>query len=130
MFKFGCNAMCYILLQRQGISGIALMMPILYLTPRLTHLRRSVDSLQLSQHALKCLKSANIRTVRELAAANEVHLLKVKGCGAKTIEEIRETLAQMRLTMNTVFDERGQIELPALDLIEKTRKLKRLTDKR
>lgn len=97
--------------------------------PRRTHLRKSIDSLKLSRHALECLKSANIRTVRDLASTNETHLMKVKGCGEKTLAEIRETLANMQLTMSTVFDARGQIKSPSLDLIEKTRRLKQLVEK-
>lgn len=96
--------------------------------PRLKHVDRRVDSIRLSQHARKCLQRASIRTVRELAAISEDKLSSMKGCGPKTMSEIREALAEMSLTLNTVFDGRGQIVSPDLRLIEKTRKLKRLTE--
>lgn len=98
--------------------------------PRLKHLNRRIDSIELSQHARKCLQEANVRTLRELATLTEAQLSKLKGCGPKTMREIREALAQMDLTLGTVFDERGQITSPALDLIEKTPKLRQLTEKR
>lgn len=98
--------------------------------PRLRHLSRRIDSIELSQHARKCLLQTNVRTVRELATLTEAELSKLKGCGPKTIREIREALAQMDLTLGTVFDDRGQITSPTLELIEKTRKLRQLTEKR
>jgi DNA-directed RNA polymerase alpha subunit len=45
--------------------------------------------------------------VRELVTFSEDELSKMKGCGAKTMHEIKEALAQMDLTMNTVFDKQG-----------------------
>lgn len=75
-------------------------------------------------------KEANVRTVRELATITEAELSKLKGCAPKTVGEIREVLARMDLTLGMVLDERGQVTSPALELIEKTRKLKQLTEKR
>lgn len=98
--------------------------------PRLKHLRRPVESLKLSRHALKCLEAAGIKTVCELAAADEGQLTKAAGCGGKSIAEIRDALAQLSLTLGTVFDARGNIVSPDLSLIEKTRKLKWLAEKR
>lgn len=97
--------------------------------PRLKHLSRRIDSIELSQHARKCLQQANVRTVRQLATLTEAELSKLKGCGPKAVREIREALAQMDLTLGTVLDARGQITSPALELIEKTRKLRQMTEK-
>lgn len=98
--------------------------------PRLKHLNRRIDPIELSQHARKCLQGANVRTVREVPALSEADLSKLKGCGPKTTHEIRDALAQMDLTLGTVFNERGQITSPALELIAKTHKLRQLTEKR
>lgn len=97
--------------------------------PRLKHLDRRIDGIGLSQYTRKCLQRGNIRTVRELAALSDQHLSGLRGCGPKTMREIRDALARLSLTLGTVFDAHGNIVSPDLKLIEKTSKLRKLTEK-
>jgi hypothetical protein len=46
--------------------------------PRLEHLDRSVEELELSVRSYNCLKNANIQTIRELVQKSENEMLKTK----------------------------------------------------
>ena len=68
-----------------------------YNDPRVEHLDRSVEELELSVRSYNCLKNANIQTIRELVQKSENEMLKTKNFGRKSLNEIKEVLVQMGL---------------------------------
>ncbi|MBP7796731.1 MAG: DNA-directed RNA polymerase subunit alpha [Elusimicrobiales bacterium] len=62
-------------------------------------LDQSVDIIELSQRASNCLKVANIKTIRELVYKTEEDLLSVKNFGEKSLEEIKQKLEEMGLSL-------------------------------
>jgi DNA-directed RNA polymerase subunit alpha len=62
-------------------------------------LGRSVDELELSVRSYNCLKNADIRTIRDLVQKTESEMLKTKNFGKKSLQEIKEVLAEMGLTL-------------------------------
>jgi DNA-directed RNA polymerase subunit alpha len=79
------------------------------------NLDRSVDELELSVRSYNCLKNANIITIRELVLKTEAEMLKTKNFGRKSLNEIKEILTAMGLSLGMKFDEKGQPILPASD---------------
>ena len=77
------------------------------LTPN-ENLDRSVEELELSVRSYNCLKNANITTIRELVQKTESEMLKTKNFGRKSLNEIKEILATMGLSLGMRFDERGK----------------------
>ena len=71
------------------------------------NLDRSVEELELSVRSYNCLKNANISTIRELVQKTEPEMLKTKNFGRKSLNEIKEILATMGLTLGIKFDEKG-----------------------
>ncbi len=63
------------------------------------HLDRSIDELELSVRSYNCLKNAGIETVRDLVQMTEAELLKTKNFGRKSLNEIKELLADMKLSL-------------------------------
>jgi DNA-directed RNA polymerase subunit alpha len=82
--------------------------------PRLDHLDRSVEELELSVRSYNCLKNANIQTIRELVQKSENEMLKTKNFGRKSLNEIKEILVKMGLALGMKFDEHGRIIWPPL----------------
>src|SRR5574341_1514953 len=82
--------------------------------PRLEHLDRSVEELELSVRSYNCLKNANIQTIRELVQRSEPEMLKTKNFGRKSLNEIKEILNRMGLALGMKFDEHGRIIWPPL----------------
>ncbi len=70
------------------------------LTAFYSHLNRSVDELELSVRSYNCLKNAEIRTIRDLVQRSEQEMLKTKNFGKKSLQEIKEVLADMGLTLD------------------------------
>ncbi len=70
-------------------------------------LDRSVEELELSVRSYNCLKNANITSIRELVTKSEQEMLKTKNFGRKSLNEIKEILAAMGLSLGMKFDERG-----------------------
>ncbi|MCH7825600.1 MAG: DNA-directed RNA polymerase subunit alpha [Acidobacteria bacterium] len=62
-------------------------------------LNRPVDELELSVRSYNCLKNADIRTIRDLVQKTEPEMLKTKNFGKKSLQEIKEVLAEMGLTL-------------------------------
>ncbi len=71
------------------------------------HLFRSVNELELSVRAANCLKNANIKTIADLVQKTEVEMLKTKNFGKKSLNEIKEILTEMGLTLGTKVDTTG-----------------------
>jgi len=85
-----------------------------YSDPRVEHLDRSVEELELSVRSYNCLKNANIQTIRELVQRSESEMLKTKNFGRKSLNEIKEILGRMGLGLGMKFDEHGRIIWPPL----------------
>jgi DNA-directed RNA polymerase subunit alpha len=71
------------------------------------YLDRSVEELELSVRSNNCLKNANIKTIRDLVQKTESEMLKTKNFGRKSLNEIKEILATMGLSLGMKFDESG-----------------------
>jgi len=63
------------------------------------HLDKSVEELELSVRSYNCLKNANIRTIRELVQKTEGEMLKTKNFGRKSLNEIKDILQTMGLSL-------------------------------
>jgi DNA-directed RNA polymerase subunit alpha len=78
-------------------------------TPRLgvanEHLDKSVEELELSVRSYNCLKNANILTIRELVQKTETEMLKTKNFGRKSLNEIKEILQSMGLSLGMKLDQ-------------------------
>ena len=72
------------------------------------HLNKSVDELELSVRSYNCLKNANIRTIGELVTRSEAEMLKTKNFGRKSLNEIKEILQGMGLSLGMRLDEQGR----------------------
>ena len=70
-------------------------------------LNRSVEELELSVRSYNCLKNANIQTIGELVQKTEAEMLKTKNFGRKSLNEIKEILASMGLSLGMKIDEHG-----------------------
>ncbi|HXF91974.1 MAG TPA: DNA-directed RNA polymerase subunit alpha [Nitrospiraceae bacterium] len=68
------------------------------------NLFRSVNELELSVRAANCLKNANIKTIADLVQKTEVEMLKTKNFGKKSLNEIKEVLAGMGLSLGMKLD--------------------------
>ena len=68
------------------------------------NLNRSVDELELSVRSYNCLKNANIRTIGELVQKNESEMLKTRNFGRKSLNEIKEILTEMGLSLGMTLD--------------------------
>lgn len=77
------------------------------LTIKNENLNRSVEELELSVRSYNCLKNANIATIGELIQKTEAEMLKTKNFGRKSLNEIKEILAQMGLSLGMKIDENG-----------------------
>ncbi len=76
------------------------------------NLNRSVEELDLSVRSYNCLKNAQIQTIADLVTRSEADMLKTKNFGRKSLNEIKEILAQMGLSLGMRIDEQGRL-IPA-----------------
>ncbi len=63
------------------------------------NLYRSVEELELSVRSANCLKNANIRLIGDLVQRSEAEMLKTQNFGRKSLNEIKDILAEMGLTL-------------------------------
>jgi DNA-directed RNA polymerase subunit alpha len=68
-------------------------------------LDKSVEELELSVRSYNCLKNASIRTIRDLVQKSEAEMLKTKNFGRKSLNEIKEILHSMGLTLGMRLDQ-------------------------
>jgi DNA-directed RNA polymerase subunit alpha len=68
------------------------------------NLLRSVHELELSVRAANCLKNANIKTIGDLVQKSESEMLRTKNFGRKSLNEIKEILAGMGLSLGMKVD--------------------------
>jgi hypothetical protein len=67
--------------------------------------------------AANCLNNANITTVGELAQKSEAEMLKYRNFGKKSLNEIKQKLVEMGLSLGMTFDA-DLLKVPARRLIE------------
>ena len=72
--------------------------------PLNANLFKSVDELELSVRSANCLQNANIRFIGELVQKTEAEMLKTKNFGRKSLNEIKETLASLGLSLGMTID--------------------------
>ena len=71
----------------------------------------SVNEIELSVRAANCLNNANITTVGQLALKSEQEMLKYRNFGKKSLNEIKEKLTALGLSLGMNF-EAGLIDGP------------------
>lgn len=81
------------------------------------NLFRNVDELELSVRSANCLKNADIRYIGELVQKTEQEMLKTKNFGRKSLNEIKEILSEMGLSLGMKLD-----SFPSREEIEQRRK--------
>jgi DNA-directed RNA polymerase subunit alpha len=69
-------------------------------------LNMSVNEIELSVRAANCLNNANITTVGQLAMKSEQEMLKYRNFGKKSLNEIKDKLEALGLSLGMKFDER------------------------
>lgn len=75
------------------------------LKPRFNeNLYRSVEELELSVRSANCLKNANILKIYQLVTKTEAEMLKTKNFGRKSLNEIKEVLGDMGLSLGMKLD--------------------------
>ena len=67
-------------------------------------LNMSVNEIELSVRAANCLNNANILTVGELAQKTEAEMLKYRNFGRKSLQEIKEKLAELGIALGSKFE--------------------------
>lgn len=68
------------------------------------NLYRSVDELELSVRSANCLKNAEINKIYQLVQKTENEMLKTKNFGRKSLNEIKEVLTEMGLSLGMKID--------------------------
>jgi DNA-directed RNA polymerase subunit alpha len=66
---------------------------------------QSVDVIELSVRSANCLKSARIKTIKDLITKKESELLTYKNFGRKSLDEIREKLQEMGLNLGLELED-------------------------
>ncbi len=82
------------------------------------NLNRSVEELELSVRSANCLKNAEINKIYQLVQKTEAEMLKTKNFGRKSLNEIKEVLTEMGLSLgmrlegfephNDIIEEEGE----------------------
>jgi len=70
-----------------------------------------VNEIELSVRAANCLNNANITTVGQLAMKTESEMLKYRNFGKKSLNEIKDKLAGLGLSLGMTF-EAGLLDAP------------------
>jgi DNA-directed RNA polymerase subunit alpha len=68
------------------------------------NLYRNIDELELSVRSSNCLKNANIKYIWELVQKTEAEMLETKNFGRKSLNEIKEILSEMGLSLGMKLD--------------------------
>jgi DNA-directed RNA polymerase subunit alpha len=67
-------------------------------------LNMSVNEIELSVRAANCLNNANITSVGQLAMKSEAEMLKYRNFGKKSLNEIKDKLQQLSLSLGMKFE--------------------------
>jgi len=78
------------------------------------NLFRSVDELELSVRSANCLKNADIHYIGDLVQKTESEMLKTKNFGRKSLNEIKEILQEMGLSLGMKLENWPPPELEGL----------------
>lgn len=74
-------------------------------TPRFNdHLFRKIEELELSVRSSNCLENADIKYIGELVQRTEQDMLRTKNFGKKSLNEIKEILSEMGLSLGMKLD--------------------------
>ncbi|KPK26092.1 MAG: DNA-directed RNA polymerase subunit alpha [Desulfobacterales bacterium SG8_35_2] len=73
--------------------------------PQNENLYRTVEDLELSVRSANCLKNANITYIGELVQRSEAEMLKTKNFGRKSLNEIRQLLEEMDLSLGMKIED-------------------------
>jgi len=84
----------------------------------LENLKHSVDELELSVRSYNCLKNANIRNIGELVQKSEAEMLKTRNFGRKSLNEIKEILETLGLSLGMKLDDEVLAELAKSETIQ------------
>ena len=68
------------------------------------NLYRSVEELELSVRSANCLQNANIKYIYDLVQKTEAEMLKTKNFGRKSLNEIKDILSEMGLSLGMKLD--------------------------
>ena len=68
-------------------------------TAKNSELEKNIEDLDLSVRSYNCLKRAAIHSVRQLVEFSESDLLNIRNFGAKSIDEVKEKLHSMDLSL-------------------------------
>src|SRR6266516_4229426 len=71
------------------------------------------EELQISVRSYNCLKNANIQTIGELVQKTEAEMLRTKNFGRKSLNEIKEILGTIGLSLGMKIDQHGRLIPPA-----------------
>ncbi|MFV1951232.1 MAG: DNA-directed RNA polymerase subunit alpha [Nitrospinota bacterium] len=71
----------------------------------LAYLQKGVDELELSVRSANCLKNADIHTIVDLVQKTEADMLKTRNFGRKSLDEIKEILEGMNLSLGMNLDD-------------------------
>jgi DNA-directed RNA polymerase subunit alpha len=80
-------------------------------------LNMSVNEIELSVRAANCLNNANITTVGQLAMKSEQEMLKYRNFGKKSLNEIKDKLQALGLSLGMNF-ETGLLDAPPKEILE------------
>ena len=79
--------------------------PVIEDGPRLNeNLFRRIDELELSVRSSNCLENADIKYIGELVQRSETDMLRTKNFGRKSLNEIKEILSEMGLSLGMKLD--------------------------
>ena len=67
-------------------------------------LEMTIEELEFTQRPLNCLKRAGINTVEELIKQSPEDMMKVRNFGKKSLDEVKEKLAELGLSMKSSND--------------------------
>ncbi len=80
------------------------------------YLAKPVSELELSVRASNCLETANIKTIRELVTKEEKDMLEYKNFGRTSLNEIKDQLANMGLTLGMDPDDMDDTDISEEDM--------------
>lgn len=83
------------------------------------NLFKTVDELELSVRSANCLQNADVRYIGELVQRTEAEMLKTKNFGRKSLNEIKELLTEMGLSLGMRlenFPQRAELEQRRMQL--------------
>jgi len=84
--------------------------------PHNENLYRPVDDLELSVRSANCLQNADIKYIGELVQKSEQEMLKTKNFGRKSLNEIKEFLHEMNLSLGMKLE-----NFPSRDELDRRR---------